>query len=223
MTICAHSQSRSPVSWQFATAGNPSKPPSRICLSESHIHLSHVQACLQQPIRGYPINPLRNPIYFVQDLLTRGSVVERARSQQSEWFLDECTGYNKQQRTRPHTLGYALADSPAGLLAWIYEKLTEWTDAYPWTDDEGMSCGYLRVPSTNGWRAQCSIGSQCTGSRDPVPRRLCTFTTTTSTLLPRTSTRTCVCRSGCRCSHGRSSSRRSRACPRPSHYAYTGC
>jgi hypothetical protein len=29
-----------------------------------------------------------------------------------------------------------MADSPVGLLSWIYEKLHDWTDAYPWTDDE---------------------------------------------------------------------------------------
>jgi hypothetical protein len=34
-------------------------------------------------------------------------------------------------------LGYSLGDSPVGLLAWIYEKLVNWTDDYPWTDDEG--------------------------------------------------------------------------------------
>ncbi|KAH9035718.1 Alpha/Beta hydrolase protein, partial [Lactarius pseudohatsudake] len=38
--------------------------------------------------------------------------------------------------TKPQTIGYSLADSPVGLLAWIYEKLVTWTDAYPWTDDE---------------------------------------------------------------------------------------
>jgi hypothetical protein len=43
----------------------------------------------------------------------------------------------REQATRPQTLGYSLADSPVGLLAWIYEKLVEWTDGYPWTDDEG--------------------------------------------------------------------------------------
>jgi len=32
------------------------------------------------------------------------------------------------QRTRPLTLGYALADSPAGLAAWIVEKFREWAD-----------------------------------------------------------------------------------------------
>ena len=47
-------------------------------------------------------------------------------------------GYYVQQATRPQTLGYSLADSPVGLLAWIYEKLVDWSDKYPWTDDEGM-------------------------------------------------------------------------------------
>lgn len=30
-----------------------------------------------------------------------------------------------------------MADSPVGLLAWIYEKLVAWTDGYDWSDDEG--------------------------------------------------------------------------------------
>jgi len=38
------------------------------------------------------------------------------------------TGYSKQQSTRPQTLGYGLADSPAGQCAWIVEKFHEWTD-----------------------------------------------------------------------------------------------
>ena len=46
-------------------------------------------------------------------------------------------GYMALQSTKPQTLGYGLADSPVGLLAWIYEKLIGWTDAYPWEDDEG--------------------------------------------------------------------------------------
>ncbi|KAL0570897.1 hypothetical protein V5O48_011063 [Marasmius crinis-equi] len=45
-------------------------------------------------------------------------------------------GYIKQQATQPQTIGYSLADSPVGLLAWIYEKLVRWTDEYPWDDDE---------------------------------------------------------------------------------------
>lgn len=37
-------------------------------------------------------------------------------------------GYAIQQMTRPQTLGYGLADSPAGQAAWIYEKYAVWSD-----------------------------------------------------------------------------------------------
>ncbi|GAB4587928.1 epoxide hydrolase family protein [Nocardia sp. IFM 10818] len=36
-------------------------------------------------------------------------------------------GHFQIQGTRPHTLGFALADSPAGQLAWIVEKFHSWT------------------------------------------------------------------------------------------------
>ena len=32
------------------------------------------------------------------------------------------------QATRPQTVGYGLSDSPAGLAAWVGEKLWSWTD-----------------------------------------------------------------------------------------------
>ena len=38
------------------------------------------------------------------------------------------TGYSKQQSTRPQTLGYGLADSPVGQMAWIVEKFWAWMD-----------------------------------------------------------------------------------------------
>ena len=37
-------------------------------------------------------------------------------------------GYSKQQSTRPQTVGYGLADSPVGQLAWIVEKFWSWSD-----------------------------------------------------------------------------------------------
>jgi pimeloyl-ACP methyl ester carboxylesterase len=43
-------------------------------------------------------------------------------------FSNEETGYSRQQRTRPQTLGYGLVDSPAAQAAWIYEKFFAWTD-----------------------------------------------------------------------------------------------
>lgn len=59
--------------------------------------------------------------------------------ERSKWFQTEGIGYFMEQSTQPQTLGYNLADSPAGLLGWIFEKLVNWTDDYPWTDDEGPS------------------------------------------------------------------------------------
>ena len=38
-------------------------------------------------------------------------------------------GYSAQQSTRPQTLGYGLADSPVGQMAWIVEKFWAWTDS----------------------------------------------------------------------------------------------
>lgn len=46
-------------------------------------------------------------------------------------------GYFLEQATQPQTIGYSLADSPVGLLAWVYEKLVAWSDNYTWDDDEG--------------------------------------------------------------------------------------
>ena len=38
------------------------------------------------------------------------------------------SGYSAIQSTRPQTIGYALTDSPAGLAAWIVDKVWEWVD-----------------------------------------------------------------------------------------------
>jgi pimeloyl-ACP methyl ester carboxylesterase len=45
----------------------------------------------------------------------------------AEWSADE-GGYQHEQSTRPLTLSYGLADSPAGLLGWIVEKYRAWSD-----------------------------------------------------------------------------------------------
>lgn len=34
------------------------------------------------------------------------------------------------------TLGYALHDSPAGVLVWFVGKLKAWSDNYPWTNEQ---------------------------------------------------------------------------------------
>ena len=45
-----------------------------------------------------------------------------------QWQMEDGAGYAIIQSTRPQTLGFGLADSPAGQLAWIVEKFKEWTD-----------------------------------------------------------------------------------------------
>jgi pimeloyl-ACP methyl ester carboxylesterase len=53
---------------------------------------------------------------------------ERASlAQQAAWMAEE-GGYIAIQGTRPQTLGFALNDSPVGLLAWIVEKWRAWSD-----------------------------------------------------------------------------------------------
>ena len=50
-----------------------------------------------------------------------------------EYFYHKGFGYAEMMNTRPQTLGYSLADSPVGMLAFFYDKLTEWThsDRHP--------------------------------------------------------------------------------------------
>jgi pimeloyl-ACP methyl ester carboxylesterase len=82
-------------------------------------------------------------------------------AQTAQWFRSE-GGYIAEQSTRPNTLAVALGDSPAGLAAWIAEKLQSWSDGPAFTTDElltwvmaywttgtiGTSFGTYTEPST---------------------------------------------------------------------------
>ena len=83
-----------------------------------------------------PPSPLSTPLLVLQYLTGRLSPEEKEGLKRTQEFTENGSGYNNIQKTRPHTLGFALADSPVALLAWIYEKLRDWTDQYKWTDDE---------------------------------------------------------------------------------------
>lgn len=56
------------------------------------------------------------------------SASEKARLARVQYFLEEQQGYVKLQSTRPQTLGFALGDSPIGVLGWFMEKFHEWMD-----------------------------------------------------------------------------------------------
>lgn len=78
----------------------------------------------------------KSPLQYLQHSVLPYSDGEKAGLERTRWFHREGYGYNLEQSTKPSTLGFALADSPVALLAWIYEKLHDWTDDYAWTDDE---------------------------------------------------------------------------------------
>jgi hypothetical protein len=72
-------------------------------------------------------------------MVTRLTAAEKAGLERSKKTREQGLGYSAEQTTQPQTLSYGLADSPVGLLGWIYEKLVNWTDDYPWTDAEGLA------------------------------------------------------------------------------------
>ncbi len=53
---------------------------------------------------------------------------EQSALEAMTFYQEWDSGYSKQQSTRPQTLGYGLADSPVGQMAWIVEKFYAWTD-----------------------------------------------------------------------------------------------
>lgn len=102
------------------------------------IYPNRVMASHINMIRGHKPTFTSHPVLYLQHLLTPYTDREKAGLERSRWFTEEGAGYRTQQNTRPQTLGYSLADSPVGLLAWIYEKLRDWSDsrAHVFSDDE---------------------------------------------------------------------------------------
>ncbi|HEY7264164.1 MAG TPA: epoxide hydrolase [Trebonia sp.] len=82
---------------------------------------------LQHPDRLLGIHlvpPLAPPDRSAGDLTGE----ERAGLAELEERRRTGSGYAAVHGTRPQTIGYSLTDSPAGLCAWIAEKLWAWTD-----------------------------------------------------------------------------------------------
>ncbi|HEY2056677.1 MAG TPA: epoxide hydrolase [Solirubrobacterales bacterium] len=63
---------------------------------------------------------------------------EREAVARREEFNRTGRGYSRQQSTRPQTLGFGLADSPAGQCAWIVEKFHAWSDPDTVYDREAL-------------------------------------------------------------------------------------
>ena len=123
--------------------------PTRQSISHKYAHVSHPKSTptalrqfspsLFQKHRCEPPTLSGNPIVLLKCLIASFTSREREAAVVAKNFFKNGMGYFAEQSTKPQTLGFSLADSPIGMLAWIYEKLVAWTDAYPWTDDEGAS------------------------------------------------------------------------------------
>jgi pimeloyl-ACP methyl ester carboxylesterase len=96
-------------------------------LAQGHDWGTSVSTALAQRhparVRGlHLVPPLAAP-----DPATFGDLTEAERAALAD--LDSSDdGYSLEHRTRPQTIGYGLVDSPLLQLAWIAEKVHEWTD-----------------------------------------------------------------------------------------------
>jgi pimeloyl-ACP methyl ester carboxylesterase len=113
-----------------------------------------------------PPSLTKNPLSFLAFLVTPFSAAEKAGLARTMSIRTQGTGYFAEQSTQPQTLGYSLADSPVGLLAWIYEKLHHWTDDYPWEDDEVLTWVSIYWFSRAGPTASLRIYFEATNSKD---------------------------------------------------------
>jgi hypothetical protein len=98
----------------------------------SHVKALHTNWALA-PFPSFATNPLLAVTSLIKH--TFGSYFYTAREAAD---IKRAQAFQKGpgRVTPPGTMAYSLSDSPTGLLAFIYEKLNDWTDDYPWTDDE---------------------------------------------------------------------------------------
>jgi len=68
---------------------------------------------------------------------------QRSLDRYQNWFMKTNGAYAYIQATKPLTLGYALHDSPVGMLAWMMDKLYLWSDSYPFTPTELITWALL--------------------------------------------------------------------------------
>nr|POF17601.1 putative epoxide hydrolase [Quercus suber] len=121
-------------------------------LYPQHVKVSHLNLILAQAP-----DPTKHPLLAAKHAATPYTPREEACLARNKWFEESGFGYNLLQSTKPQTIGFALADSPTALLAWIYEKLHDWTDSYPWTDDEILTWVSIYWFSTAGPAASARI------------------------------------------------------------------
>jgi pimeloyl-ACP methyl ester carboxylesterase len=61
--------------------------------------------------------------------MSEATAEEQRMMARAQRYQTELSAYAQEQATRPQTIGYSLADSPAGLAAWIYTLFQDVTDS----------------------------------------------------------------------------------------------
>jgi pimeloyl-ACP methyl ester carboxylesterase len=89
-----------------------------------------VSAALAQHDAGHVMGIHLTPPLAPPDPETLDDLTDRERDALAalEHAAEWDSGYSREHATRPQTIGYALADSPVALAAWILEKFWAWTD-----------------------------------------------------------------------------------------------
>lgn len=131
----------------------------------SSLRASHLNLVLSRP--PSPTSPVSFVGFLIGHLLNLYTPAEAAGLARTQEFDSKGIGYFTLQKTKPQTIGYSLADSPVGLLAWMYEKLHDWTDGYPWSEEEVCTWVSLYWFSRAGPAASLRIYYE--SSRGPFP------------------------------------------------------
>ncbi len=69
------------------------------------------------------------------EIMQKPTPQEQATLARFAEYQTQGAGYGQIQSTKPQTLGYGLADSPVGQMAWIMEKFQGWSDGATTPDD----------------------------------------------------------------------------------------
>ncbi|PVH99871.1 alpha/beta-hydrolase [Periconia macrospinosa] len=120
-----------------------------------HLKASHLNLVASLP--PSPTSPFAFAAFLIRHVLKLYSPAEKAGLKRTEDIQKTGMGYYALQTTKPQTIGYSIADSPVGLLAWMYEKLHEWTDEYHWKPEEVCTWVCIYWFSTAGPAASVRI------------------------------------------------------------------
>jgi pimeloyl-ACP methyl ester carboxylesterase len=77
-------------------------------------------------------------------------------------------GYSRQQSTRPETLGFGLADSPAGQCAWVVEKFHFWSDPDTVYDRDALLDNVTLYWLTNSAASSARLYWETARARAPI-------------------------------------------------------